>query len=57
MEETNNSEIDNKTLSNLLQKFNLINHGDMNVNHNVSSAEKAIHYLSRFVFVFILSFT
>ena len=47
-------DIDNKTVSNLVQKVNLINHGDMNVDHNISSAEKAIHYLS-LVFIIILS--
>lgn len=57
MEETNNSEIDNKTVSNLLQKVDLINHDDMNVNHDMSSADKAIRYLSRFVFIFTLLLT
>lgn len=50
MEEANDHEIDNKTISNLLQKVDLINHGDMNVDHNMSTAEKAIHYLSRLVY-------
>ena len=54
MEEANEHEIDNKTVSNLLQRVDLLNHGDMNVDHNMSSAEKAIHYLSRLVFLITL---
>lgn len=47
-------DIDNKTVSDLVQKVDLINHGNMKFDHNISSAENAIHYLS-LVFIIILS--